>query len=167
MSHPAQIIMGIDPGNAITGYGFIKLTNGRDEPHDFHCGAISSPSSWNPENRLKMIYEKLDTLIKQHRPEEIAVEELFFNKNTKTALSVGEARGIALLCAAMNGIPVFSYTPLQVKQAIVGYGRATKDQVLYMVRQILNCRERISPDDAADALAIAICHSFRKNPYGI
>lgn len=104
------------------------------------------------------IYRELTGIIKQYQPEQFAVEELFFNKNARTALAVGHARGVAMLAAASAGLPVFEYTPLQVKQAVTGYGRAAKEQVQYMVKTILSLTQAPSPDDVADALAVAICH---------
>ena len=110
------------------------------------------------ENRLVRIYDGITMLINKYQPDEMAVEELFFNSNAKTAISVGQARGVILLAGAHKHIPIYEYTPLQVKQGIVGYGRADKKQIQYMVQTMLNMRETPKPDDAADALAIAICH---------
>lgn len=121
-------------------------------------GAFSTPAHTPLHHRLLSLYDKLSDLLKQFQPAEIAVEELFFNKNVTTVLSVGQARGIVLLAAAQNGTDFFEYTPLQVKQSLVGYGRATKDQIQQMVRLTLNLESIPKPDDAADALAIAICH---------
>lgn len=153
-------IFGVDPGVAITGFGIVDWDEcGRVRV--IHCGFIgTSPQKKVPE-RLAQIFQELNTLVETYRPEEVAVEELFFNKNSKTAISVGEARGVVLLCAALRGIPVYEYTPLQVKQSIVGYGRATKNQVIYMVKQLLQIAEEITPDDVADALAVALCHAFQ------
>ena len=110
------------------------------------------------ENRLVRIYDGITMLINKYQPDEMAVEELFFNSNAKTAISVGQARGVILLAGAHKHIPIYEYTPLQIKQGIVGYGRADKKQIQYMVQTMLNMRETPKPDDAADALAIAICH---------
>jgi crossover junction endodeoxyribonuclease RuvC len=121
-------------------------------------GVISSDKKEEPASRLNKIYEGIQQLIDLHKPEAMAIEELFFNKNVKTALQVGQARGVALLAAQRKGLPLFEYTPLQVKQAVVGYGRAEKKQIQFMVKAILNLQEIPRPDDAADALAIAICH---------
>jgi crossover junction endodeoxyribonuclease RuvC len=107
--------------------------------------------------RLRFVYERLDELIKKYRPDVVGVEELFFNRNVRTAMVVGEARGVILLAVEMNGIALAEYTPLQVKQAVVGYGNATKDQVIYMTQRLLCLSEKPTPDDAADALAVAIC----------
>ena len=109
--------------------------------------------------RLKAIYDDMSYIIEKYRPDEVAIEELFFNTNVKTAINVGQARGVLILSAANKGIPVYEYTPLQVKQAVVGYGRAEKAQVQYMVKAILSLCETPKPDDTADALAIAVCHA--------
>ncbi len=161
MSPEETIILGIDPGTATTGYGFLVGSGKRFSPEKFFFGTIATLKSDPPQERLKKIYEGLSALIDRYHPREIALENVFFNKNTKTALAVGEARGVVLLCAANKGIPVYEYTPLQVKQAVVGYGHATKEQVQFMVGQILRFSGRIAPDDAADALAIALCHVYQ------
>ena len=121
-------------------------------------GALVTPANTPTVERLSMLYRGLIDLIAEYKPDAMAIEELFFNKNVRTALAVGQARGVAILAAAHAGIPVAEYTPLQVKQAVVGYGRATKEQVQSMVRILLNMDHIPRPDDAADALAIAICH---------
>ncbi len=152
-------ILGIDPGVATTGWGVIDC-QGKDRVAVVHYGSIITVSKDARGERLLSIFHELSTVIKKYAPQEAAVEELFFNRNVKTALSVGEARGVALLCATFHGIQVYEYTPLEVKQAIVGYGRATKYQVSYMVGQILGIEKPITPDDTADALAVALCHAF-------
>ncbi|MEN3187330.1 MAG: crossover junction endodeoxyribonuclease RuvC [Atribacterota bacterium] len=157
--HPLRIL-GVDPGVALTGFGIVGWEEG-ERVTAIHYGFIETPLRKKVPERLAQIFQEFNTLIGTYRPEEVAVEELFFNKNSKTAISVGEARGVVLLCAALHGIPVYEYTPLQVKQAIVGYGRATKSQVIYMVQQLLQITEEINPDDIADALAVALCHAFR------
>lgn len=151
-----MIILGIDPGTAICGYGVVEKENYNFKLLDY--GAVNTPAGMALEDRLVRIYDGITALIKKYHPEEMAVEELFFNNNAKTALSVGHARGVVLLAGAHQHIPVYEYTPLQVKQNVVGYGRADKGQVQYMVKTVLNMREIPKPDDAADALAIAICH---------
>lgn len=158
-----MIILGIDPGTAILGYGLIKVLGNRFEVIDYNC--IQTSSKEPLENRLVKIYQELNYIIQTYQPDEVAVEELFFNKNVKTALSVGHARGVVLLSAALANLKVCEYTPLQVKQAVVGYGRAEKSQVQYMVKTILNLPKIPKPDDVADALAIAICHahSYKAN----
>ncbi len=152
-----MIILGLDPGYAIVGYGVIEYKAMRFRTLAY--GAITTPAHTPPEDRLKVIYEELDTIIKMYHPECIAIEELFFNTNQKTAILVAEARGVMLLCAKQNGLKIFEYTPLQVKQAIVGYGRAEKKQVIAMVVNFLKLEKRPKLDDTADALAIAVCHA--------
>ncbi len=148
--------MGIDPGFAITGYGIVKYEGNRFSVVDY--GAVVTEASKALPERLLLLNNSLEDIIKKHRPSAVAVEELFFNKNIKTALNVGHGRGVALLSAARLGIEVFEYTPLQVKQSVVGYGRAEKTQIQQMVKVILNLPSVPRPDDVADALAVAICH---------
>ena len=152
-----MIILGIDPGLAIVGYGVIEYKGNKYNPIDYGC--IYTDSNINLPERLKIIYEELSNLIDQYNPEDIAMEELFFNKNVKTAIKVGQARGVEILAAVNKGKTVYEYTPLQIKQSVVGYGRAEKRQVQEMVKLLLNLKEIPKPDDAADALAVAICHS--------
>lgn len=152
-----MIILGVDPGIAIMGYGLINYEGNRLSVIDY--GAVTTePKSSMPE-RLSIIYRGLKDIINKYNPEAFSVEELFFNKNVKTALTVGHARGVILLAAYEAGLNIYEYTPLQVKQAIVGYGRAEKIQIQQMVKIILNLSSIPKPDDAADALAIAICHA--------
>ncbi|SHJ24258.1 Holliday junction endonuclease RuvC [Lutispora thermophila DSM 19022] len=150
------IIMGVDPGIAILGYGLLSMEGNR------FCviskGAITTESTMSMPDRLSYIYNELNLLLKKYNPDAYAIEELFFNKNIKTALTVGHARGVAILAASNNKVPIYEYTPLQVKQAIVGYGRADKKQMQQMVKMLLNLNEIPKPDDVADALAVAICH---------
>lgn len=153
-----MVILGIDPGTARCGYGLISDTKGRLGL--IECGLIETPPNSPLTNRLQTIHTRLLELIDGQNPETVAVEELFFASNVKTALSVGQARGVILLAAALKGVPVAEYTPLQVKQAVTGYGRADKEQVRSMVKTILNLSELKGHDDASDALAIAICHVF-------
>jgi len=153
------IIIGVDPGTAITGYGVLEFSGGRFRVLDY--GPVRTAAKMELADRLEIIYRSLTEILKEHRPDHFAVEELFFNKNAKTALSVGHARGVAILAAVRAGISVYEYTPLQVKQAVAGYGRAAKEQVQFMVRSILHLKETPSPDDVADALAVGICHAFR------
>lgn len=152
-----MIILGIDPGYAIVGYGVIEYKNMRFKTLAY--GAITTPAHTDTVDRIKVIYDELDTLIKMYKPDCMAIEELFFNTNQKTAIVVAEARGVMLLCAVNNGLKVFEYTPLQVKQAVVGYGRAEKKQVIAMVVNFLNLEKKPKLDDTADALAIAVCHA--------
>lgn len=148
--------MGIDPGIAIVGYGFIELRGNSYKVLDY--GAIITEAKVPLPERLNAIYQDMNELIERYRPDDIAFEELFFNKNVKTAITVAQARGVEVLAAKESGAGLYEYTPLQVKQAIVGYGRATKNQVQEMVKIILNLEKVPKPDDVADALAVAITH---------
>ncbi|MDY6931497.1 MAG: crossover junction endodeoxyribonuclease RuvC [Halobacteriota archaeon] len=149
-------VMGIDPGIAITGYGIIEENSRRNfDVKEYGC--IRTPKGDTP-SRLKKVYDDLSEILKVHHPDTIAVEELFMYKNVKTAMSVSQSRGVIILAGVNQGLEVAEYTPLQVKQSVVGYGRATKNQVQQMVKTILNLDEIPRPDDAADALAVAICH---------
>ncbi|NLB82107.1 MAG: crossover junction endodeoxyribonuclease RuvC [Clostridiaceae bacterium] len=150
-------ILGIDPGIATVGFGIIEHEDNKFKTIEY--GAVLSPPNIDMTKRLKLIYDDMTYIIEKYNPEQVAIEELFFNTNVKTAINVGQARGVLILSASNRGIPVFEYTPLQVKQAVVGYGRATKAQVQYMVKAILSLSEVPKPDDTADALAIAICHA--------
>lgn len=149
-------VMGIDPGTATTGYGVISAEN-----KIFNCleyGIIGTSSKWKTEDRLNKINNDLSILIEKHQPNVLAVESLFFFKNAKTIIPVSQARGVILMVASSKQIPVYEYTPLQAKMATVGYGRAEKKQVQEMVKILLELDTIPRPDDAADALAIAICH---------
>ena len=148
--------MGLDPGTATTGFGIVE--GDVDALVLVECGAIITPAGLPMPERLAMIYDRLTELLARNAIGALSVEKLFFNRNVTTALSVGQARGVMLLAAHQAHIPVFEYTPLEVKQALVGYGRATKDQMQQMVRMILRLDHAPHPDDAADALANAICH---------
>lgn len=156
-----MLVLGIDPGTAICGYGIIQLDGSRIKAVEY--GAVQTSSSLAMPERLKLIYEQLDCLITRHKPDLMGVEQLFFNKNVTTAMTVGQARGVVLLAAARNGLDILEYTPLQVKQAVVGYGKATKEQVIYMTQKLLNLPEKPHPDDVADALAVAICAAHTGN----
>ena len=149
-------ILGIDPGLATLGWGVIEVVGGRFYP--VACGAVTTPAHTPVESRLLMIYDDLSRLMDKYAPEEMAIEELFFNHNQTTAIPVAEARGVALLCARQHGVTVEEYTPMQVKQAVVGYGLAEKKQVIAMVTSLLKLPSPPKPDDTADALAIALCH---------
>ncbi len=153
-------ILGIDPGLATIGFGVVEFDNRKFKTVDY--GAVYSPPNVSMPERLKMVYDDMCFIIGKYRPDEVAVEELFFNSNVTTAIMVGQARGVLILSAANTGIPVFEYTPLQVKQAVVGYGRADKNQVQQMVKSILGLSETPKPDDTADALAIAVCHAHSR-----
>jgi crossover junction endodeoxyribonuclease RuvC len=159
-----MIVLGIDPGTAATGYGLVRENpDGSLALVDY--GVIQTPAKQPMPKRLLELHQRLHELIHLHRPATSAVEKLFFQTNARTAISVGQARGVALLALAQAGLEVAEYTPLQVKSAVTGYGAAGKDQVQQMVRQLLNLAQIPTPDDAADALAVAICHvhSYRIN----
>lgn len=158
-----MIILAVDPGTATTGYGVVEYDGNRFKVGDY--GIITTKANLAVEIRLQEIYDQLKNLIARYRPDCFVVEQLFFNSNVRTALAVGQARGVCLLAAADGALSVAEYTPLQVKQSVVGYGRADKMQVQHMVKAILNLSEIPKPDDAADALALAICHahSYRAN----
>lgn len=148
-------VIGIDPGYAICGYGIIDVKGSTLKPVTY--GVITTEPSMSEAMRLEKIFNELSDLLEDYRPDCFGIEQLFFNRNVTTAIAVGQARGVVLLAASQQDLPIYEYTPLQVKQAVVGYGKATKDQVTYMTMNILGIREKIKPDDAADALAIAIC----------
>ncbi len=152
-----MVVMGIDPGTATTGYGFVEETEAGDLVV-VEYGIIQTPPKISAEKRLLMLYHELKRLILLHPPSSGAVEKLFFQRNVTTAIAVGQGRGVVLLAMAEAGIDVAEYTPLEVKQAVVGYGVAEKNQVQHMVKALLNLDEIPKPDDAADALAVAICH---------
>lgn len=156
MSKDENLILGIDPGTAITGYGLVWGEGDNLRLVDY--GTIVTSAGKPLPQRLQEIYYRLTTLIQAREPAAAAVEKLFFSRNVRTALSVGQARGVALLAMANAGIPIHEYTPLEIKQAVVGYGRATKDQVQEMVKMLLGLDSVPQPDDAADAIAVAICH---------
>ncbi len=152
-----MIILGIDPGYAIVGWGIIEYSGSKFRTLGY--GSIQTPAGIPIVDRLEMIYHGMQDIIKKYKPDQMAVEELFFNTNTTTAIAVAEARGIILLAARLSGIKIGEYTPLQVKQAVVGYGRAEKKQVITMVTGMLGLKEAPKPDDTADALAVAVCHA--------
>ena len=152
-----MIILGIDPGFAIVGWGVIESVRGNIRPIAF--GAITTPAHTDLESRLYTISKELETIIEKYKPDEMAIEELFFNTNITTGIAVAEARGVILCTAYRLGVKISEYTPLQVKQAVVGYGKAEKKQVIAMVTSILKLPKPPKPDDAADAVAIAICHA--------
>lgn len=151
------LALGIDPGTATTGYGLVRLLPG-GELVAVSFGILSTPKDAAPSARLEMLFDNLTKLLKKHKPDTAAVEKLFFSSNVKTALAVGQARGVVMLCIQKAGIEPFEYTPNEVKQAVVGYGGADKRQVQEMVRALLQLDKIPKPDDAADALAIAITH---------
>lgn len=151
-----MVILGIDPGYAIVGYGAVEYNRGRFRPLGY--GAITTPAGVPLQKRLLEIHQDMLTLLDQFKPEAASVEELFFNTNVTTGIAVGHARGVILLALAQRDVPFFEYTPAQVKQAVTGYGRAEKRQVMEMTRSLLGLKKIPRPDDAADALAVAVCH---------
>lgn len=151
-----MVIIGIDPGTATTGYGIIRAKGKEHKCLDY--GTIDTSSQWKPEDRLQKIGEGISGLLTKYNPTVMAIETLFFFKNAKTVIPVSQARGVILMFAAQKGLPVYEYTPLQAKMATVGYGRAEKKQVQEMVKILLGLDDIPKPNDAADALAIAICH---------
>ena len=152
-----MIILGIDPGVATIGFGLVRAERNRNQL--LRYGVITTPPGIPLSNRLLQISNDMEELIHAFHPDEMAVEELFFSKNITTGIAVAHGRGVILLAAEKLGVPVFEYTPMQVKQAVVGYGKAEKRQVMLMTQHLLHMKEIPKPDDAADALALAICHS--------
>lgn len=150
-------ILGIDPGIAIVGWGILDYNKFKFTPVAYD--SIMTKAGLPVEERLSQIYTQLSEIMEKYKPEAMAVEELFWNTNQKTGIVVAEARGVILLCARQHGIPIFEYTPLQVKQAVVGYGRAEKKQVITMVTTLLGLEKPPKPDDTADALGLAMCHA--------
>lgn len=157
-----MIVLGIDPGTAATGYGIVERNGAKLRAIDYGC--FETTSALTPPQRLLAIHEAIGELIETHRPQLVAVERLFFNRNVQTAFAVGQARGVVLLSAAEHGLPVFEYGPHEVKMAVTGYGRAQKDQVQRMVQVVLGLDVLPRPDDAADALAVAICLAHAQRP---
>lgn len=154
-------IIGIDPGYAIMGYGILDYNGNRFKTVQY--GSIETKAGVPMPERLKLLYDGLTEIIQEYKPDEASIEELFFNRNVTTAIGVGEARGIAMLACVEGGLSVSEYTPMQIKQALVGYGKAEKKQVQMMVKTILNLKEVPKPDDTADAVAAAICHAHSRN----
>ena len=149
-------ILGIDPGYAIVGFGVLEYDNVHFKVLKY--GAITTSPDDKFDVRLKEIYDDMNVLLDKFKPDCMSIEKLYFNTNTTTAIDVAQARGVIVLAAELSGVPVFEYTPLQVKQAITGYGRAEKHQVMEMIKSFLNLEKVPKPDDTADALALAICH---------
>ena len=159
-----MIILGVDPGYGVLGYGVLKIEGNRF--HHLAHGVITTPKNLEMHKRLLMLRERFLEIIEKYEPDEVALEELFFFKNVKTALKVGEARGVILLTLAEKNIKVEEYTPYQVKKAVTGDGRARKEQVQFMMKTLLNLEDIPRPDDAADALALAWCHAAHKKAGG-
>ncbi len=152
-----RVILGLDPGTASTGFGVVSLVGNRMRALDY--GVMETPAGMPLEKRLELIFAEVSTLLAKHAPVAAAVESLFFNVNVRTALAVGQARGVTLLACSQVGCEVYEYTPQQIKQAVVGYGKATKGQVMEMVRVLLGLTSAPTSDHAADALGVAICHA--------
>ena len=152
-----MIVLGIDPGYAIVGYGVVNYDRGRFSTIAY--GAITTEAHTPFEDRLLVIFEDMCALLDRYQPAALSIEQLFFTNNKTTGIAVAEARGVILLAARMKHVPVYEYTPMQVKQSVVGYGNAVKAQVMEMTRSILGLEKIPKPDDAADALALAVCHA--------
>jgi len=150
-------ILGIDPGYGITGFGVIEANRGNSQL--LRCGAITTPPGMDFPARLEIIYEDMRQLLEAVKPEAVAIEELFFGQNVTTGIGVAQSRGVILLAIRQADVPIFQYKPMQVKQAVVGYGNATKHQVQDMTKRLLRLEKMPKPDDAADAIAIALCHA--------
>ena len=149
-------ILGIDPGYGITGFGLVDAQRGQFQL--LRCGAITTPAGMDFSGRLEIIYEDMKELLRVAKPDVVAIEELFFGQNVTTGIGVAQSRGVILLAIRQAGVEVFQYKPMQVKQAVVGYGNATKHQVQDMTKRLLHLQAMPKPDDAADAIAIALCH---------
>ena len=163
-----MIIIGIDPGYAIVGIGVVEYVGNKFRALEYN--AITTPAGMPTTERLKKIYQEMTMYIDKYKPDAVAIEELFFNSNQKTAINVAQARGVLLVAVANKNVPICEYTPLQVKQSVTGYGRADKKQIQTMVKMLLGLNAIPKPDDAADALAIAICHAHSNkmnNMFGI
>ncbi len=156
-----MIILGVDPGTLFTGYGIIKYSNNELTP--VAAGVIKIPASNEMARRLKLIYDELDRLIKEHKPDEFAIETAFYGKNVQSAMKIGYARGVSLLAAEMHSLPSKEYSPREVKKSVVGNGAASKEQVQYMIKKLLSVKKNKMKFDESDALAVAVCHAFKRN----
>ena len=156
-----MIILGIDPGFATVGFGVIKAEGNKNT--FIRCGAVTTKAGLPLSVRLSQIYDDITELIRMFKPDAVAIEELFFNTNITTGISVAQGRGVRRVACEKCGVPMYEYTPLQIKQAVAGYGRAEKKQMMEMVKRLLNLEKHARPDDASDALAVAICHSRFSN----
>lgn len=152
----SDIVLGIDPGTATTGYGFVQQVGSSLKPVAY--GVVSTSAKMPMHERLQIIYRELDELIKEYKPVSAGIEKLFFSKNVTTGITVAQARGVAILAMADNGLAPGEYTPMQIKQSVCGYGGAKKPQIQQMVKTLLGLQKIPRPDDAADGLAVAICH---------
>ena len=150
-----MLALGIDPGTAICGYGVVEMQGSRMKPVFY--GSILTDKDWRPEERLLKIHQDVSDIIEHFHPDFMSIEKLYFNRNVNTAIPVSQARGVLLLAAAKQKLPVLEFTPLQIKENVTGSGTADKKQIIYVVRKLLDIREDIKPDDTADALAAAIC----------
>ena len=153
------VILGVDPGSSVTGYGLIRTAKGEIDLLDY--GVVKTDPGFQQEQKLKKIYDGLLKVIKKLNPDEFAIEEAFYSKNAKTAMVMGQVKGVAILASAQAKIPVATYSPKEIKQSIVGSGNASKSQVQFMVKNLLRLKEIPEPEDAADALAVALCHAQR------
>ena len=153
----SRVVIGIDPGTATTGYGVVR-EDSQGELHELTHGVVTTPSDWDEPRRLLSIYQRLREIVEKYQPQSCAVENIYFQRNVKTAMRVGQGRGAALIAIATSQLSLGEYTPSEIKQAVVGYGNADKNQVQQMVKLLLHMTEIPQPDDAADALAVAICH---------
>lgn len=159
-----MIILGIDPGTATTGYGIIKKIVGKKQEYEIlDFGVITTKKTDSDAERLQILFEDLTLLVKKHKPAKLGIEKLFFNTNITTAMTVSQARGVALLVGQQNHVPILEFTPLQVKSTLCGYGKADKKQVQTMVQKTFGLKKIPQPDDAADALAIALCAAVWKS----
>jgi crossover junction endodeoxyribonuclease RuvC len=154
-----MIILGVDPGTIVTGYGIIELK--KNKLSHITCGIIKLSASQSLPEKLKIIYTELEVLIKRYKPDEFAIETAFYGKNIQSAMKIGYARGVSLLAAVNNNLPVGEYAPGEIKKAVVGRGSASKEQVAFMIKTLLNLKKLKMKSDESDALAIAVCHSFR------
>ena len=155
----ARLILGIDPGTGICGFGVVDFVKHK-QPHMVTAGVVTTPAHTPLADRLLDIYESITQIIEETHPDEVSIEKLYFNQNITTGITVAEARGVVILVARQHELPIYEYTPLQIKQTLTGYGRAKKKDMQEAVRQYLNMREIVKPDDAADALAAAITHAL-------
>mgnify|MGYP001577386672 CR=1 FL=1 len=156
-------ILGIDPGTATTGFGIIEQLEQKSSYRILEFGVISTSKIDTDEQRLKILYQDICSLIKKYKPQKVGIEKLFFTTNQKTAMTVSQARGVVLLACALNNLKIKEFTPLQVKNILCGYGKADKKQVQFMVKQTFGLKTSPKPDDAADALAIALCTAWQKS----